>query len=248
MSNSTSARPNPLAGILVFGRPSPADIPQASWFKSVDTKTVKAVAESLKLSVLELRTEEEKALAIGVEEGVLKGGSRIMIGSVPPDVYRRIEEYARKLAGGVPAFAANAVSNVAGGAKVAGDGGAKTTGDNKDVASSISAPSATPTSGSVGIAAGGAKPGAPSSSSSLGSPSGSASPTAPWDSLRVGGTVLAAYWNEEKELEGFWPAVIIRADKHEFVLQWRDTPEYVLGKVAIKNIAILHPEFLASGE
>jgi hypothetical protein len=60
--------------------------------------------------------------------------------------------------------------------------------------------------------------------------------------------VLAAYWDANNEIEGWWPAIIARADKDEFVLKWRDSTEYPLGKVERKHIAILHPEFLASGK
>jgi len=103
MVNSSIARPDPLAAIIAFGKPSGPSLPQASWFKAEDVPAVKAAAGPLKFSVIELRTETDKALAIGVHEGVLKGSGRIIVASVTPEVYRRIEEYARKPASADPA-------------------------------------------------------------------------------------------------------------------------------------------------
>jgi hypothetical protein len=219
MTNPSTARPDPLAAIIAFGKPTSADLPQASWFKAEDIPAVKAAAEQLKFLVIELRNEADKALAIGVHEGALKGSGRMIVGSVTPEVYRRIEDHARKAAGADPSPAPKADANALGGPNVTGDAKAAPVGTG----------AAGPATAPDGRAA------APS-------------PSLPWDSLRVGGVVLAAYWNEKKELEGFWPAVITRADKNEFVLKWRDSPEYALGKLERKYIAILHPEFLASGK
>jgi hypothetical protein len=239
MINSSIAKPDPQAAIIVFGRPTGPDLPQASWFKAADAPAVKAAAEQLKFTVIELRTEAEKALAIGVHEGVLKGGGRMIVGSVAPAVYRRIEDYVRKAADAQPAAASKPDADA-----------------SSDAKASINEK---PVSGSPGAAASvGPKPTPASADAKSGGPTAPAapqgglveplSPTAPWDALRVGGTVLAAYWNEEKEIEGFWPAVITRADKNEIVLKWRDTPEFELGKVDRRHIAILHPEFLALGK
>src|SRR5271163_230356 len=96
MINSSIARPDTLAAIIVFGKPGGPELPQASWFKAEDIVAVKAAAGPLKFAVIELRTEADKALAIGVHEGVLKGSGRMIIGAVTPEVYGRIEEYARK--------------------------------------------------------------------------------------------------------------------------------------------------------
>ena len=87
----------------MFGKPSGPALPQASWFKAEDIATVKAAAGPLKFTVIELWTETDKAFAIGVHEGALKGSGRMIVGSVTPEVYRRIEEYARKAASADPA-------------------------------------------------------------------------------------------------------------------------------------------------
>jgi hypothetical protein len=92
MTNATQPKPNPLPAILVYGTPSSPTLTQASWFRAEDKEAVKAAAEALKFSVIELQTDAEKALAAGAHEGVLKGSGRMIVGSVSAEVYRRIEE------------------------------------------------------------------------------------------------------------------------------------------------------------
>src|SRR5271166_2840282 len=99
MTNATQPKPNPVPAILVYGTPTNPELTQASWFRAEDKEDVKAAAEALKFSVIELQTDAEKALTIGVHEGVLKGSGRMIVGSVSSEVYRRIEDYARKAAG-----------------------------------------------------------------------------------------------------------------------------------------------------
>jgi hypothetical protein len=213
-----------LAVIIVYGRTGGDGIPQGSWFKAEDKQAAKAAADSLKLSVIELKTEEEKALTAGVHEGVLKGSGRMIIGSVEPDVFRRIEDCARKVATADP------------GAKL---GKAEAAASPSSVAKPIETGS--------GHGAPEAKAAAAPAPAAAAPPQ-NPSPTHPWDALRVGATVLAAYWDANNEIDGWWPAIITRADKDEFVLKWRDSTDYPLGKVERKHIAILHPEFLASGK
>jgi hypothetical protein len=222
MTSPNETRPDPLAVLIVYGRDI-SGIPRASWFKADDRAAAIDAAQPMKLAILELKTDEEKTLAAGIHEGVLKGSGRMIVGSASPEAYGRIEDYARKM------------KSSATGAKI-NEG----TAVNQPIA-----PSPHPATAPSGAAASGAAPG--STAASVG-PAPSASPTGPWASLRVGSTVLAAYWNEEKEIEGWWPAVITRADDNEFRLRWRDTTEYSLGKAKPKHIAILHPEFLASGK
>jgi hypothetical protein len=75
-----------------------------------------------------------------------------------------------------------------------------------------------------------------------------ASPMAPWRALQLGDTVLAAYWNEKRQPEGWWAATVVRIESNEFVLRWPNEPDYPIFKRAPKHVAILHPEFLASGK
>ena len=91
-----------MPAILVYGTPSGPALTQASWFRAEDKEAVKAAAEALKFSVIELQTDADKALAAGAHEGVLKGSGRMIVGSVSSEVYRRIEEHVRKAAGAPP--------------------------------------------------------------------------------------------------------------------------------------------------
>jgi len=86
MSTATQAKPNPIPAILVYGVPSGPELPQASWFRAEDRQAAKAAAKALKFSVIELPTEADKALTVGVHEGVLKGSGRMILGSVSADV------------------------------------------------------------------------------------------------------------------------------------------------------------------
>jgi len=117
MTNAAQPNPDPMPAILVYGTPSGPALTQASWFRAEDKEAVKAAAEALKFSVIELRTDAEKALAVGVHEGVLKGSGRMIVGSVTAEVYRRIEEFARK--GAVADVASKLGSAVASAAKPA---------------------------------------------------------------------------------------------------------------------------------
>ena len=69
----------------------------------------------------------------------------------------------------------------------------------------------------------------------------------PWEALRVGARVLAAYWNDKREFEGFWLATVKRIENGEFTLEWFDA-DYPAFKSAPKNVAITHPEFRVTGK
>jgi hypothetical protein len=99
LTNPTRPKPNPAPAILVYGTTTNPSLTQASWFRAEDKEAVKAVAAALKFSVIELRTDADRALCAGVHEGVLKGSGRMIVGSVSAEVYRRIEEHVRKGAG-----------------------------------------------------------------------------------------------------------------------------------------------------
>ena len=99
MTTATQPKLNPLPAILVYGTPSGPALTQASWFRAEDKEAVKAAAEALKFSVIELQTDADRALAAGAHEGVLKSSGRMIVGSVSAEVYRRIEEHVRKAAG-----------------------------------------------------------------------------------------------------------------------------------------------------
>ena len=218
MTSPITSKPNPLAAILVYGTPTSPELTQASWFRAEDKQAAKAAAAALKFTVIELQTDTEKALTIGVHEGVLKGSGRMIVGSVTPEVYRRIEEYARKVTGaGTAPTAPGPESAVASGVKASPE----QTINNAPLAGAPSAPR---------------KPEPPPA------------PPNPWEALRVGASVLAAYWNDKKEFEGFWLATVKRIDAGEFTLEWSEAPEYPPFKTPPKNVALVHPEFRPSGK
>jgi hypothetical protein len=212
MINSNPPKPDPKAAIIVYGRQHAEGLPQAAWFRAEDKLAAKAGAAEMKLSVIELKSDAEKTLAIGVHEGVLKGSGRMIVGAVEPEVYRRIEEHVSKQSPLTPPLA-NAAS------------------------AEMAAP-----------AASAAKPGALVATAPSNSDPVAPNPAQSWQALRVGDSVLAAYWNEKKEPEGWWIATVARIEGNEFVLRWPNEPQYPVFRRAPKHVAILHPEFLASSK
>ncbi len=186
-----------------------------------DKEAVKAAAEALKFSVIELQTDADNALAAGAHEGVLKGSGRMIVGSVSAEVYRRIEEHVRKTAGAPdPSKPDNAAAATT---KAASE---QSTNTSAAGASSPEPSRATP------AAPASAKPDSATAR----------------ETLRVGTRVLAAYWNEDKEFAGFWLATVKRIEHGEFTLEWFDAPEYPAFKSRPQDIAVPHPEFRVSGK
>jgi hypothetical protein len=212
MTNPTQPKPNPVPEILVYGTPSGPAMTQASWFRAEDKEAVKAAAEALKFSVIELRSDADRALAAGAHEGVLKGSGRMIVGSVSAEVYRRIEEHVCRGAGA----------------------------PDPSQPESATSPATKPVSEQNMNMTGPAR--LPPAGSDL------ASTPNPWDALRVGARVLAAYWNEKREFEGFWLATVRRIEPGKCTLEWFDAPEYPAFKIAPRNVGIVHPEFRVSGK
>jgi hypothetical protein len=221
MTTATQPNPNPLPAILVYGTPSGPAMMQASWFRAKDRKAVKAAAEALRFSVLELQTDADRALAAGAHEGILKGSGRMIVGSVSAEVYRRIEEHVRK-----------------------GANAANQSKPENAVAMTTKSVSEQNTNNS------GADPISPRPSrASLATPAISKLDSATArETLRVGARVLAAYWNEKREFEGFWLANVKRIEPDGYTLEWFDAPEYPAFKTRTQNIAVPHPEFRVSGK
>ncbi len=221
MTTATQPKSTPVPAILVYGTPSGPALTQASWFRAEDKEAVKAAAEALKFSVIELQTDAEKALAAGALEGVLKGsGGRMIIGSVSAEVYRRIEEHVRKAAGAPdPSRPENAAATT------------------KPVSEQ-----------NTNIGAAGAVSPGPSHATSAAPAINKPDSATARETLRVGARVLAAYWNQKREFEGFWVATVKRIDPGEFTLEWFDAPEYPAFKSRPQDIAVPHPEFRVSGK
>ena len=221
MTTPTQPKPTPVPAILVYGTPSGPALTQASWFRAEDKEAVKAAAEALKFSVIELRTDADKALAAGAHEGVLKGSGRMIVGSVSAEVYRRIQEHVGKGASALdpsqPEIAAARATKPASEQSM-----------NISVADAIS-PGPAP--------------------ASLATPAiDKTDSTTARETLRVGTRVLAAYWNEKREFGGFWVATVKRIEPGEYTLEWFDAPEYPPFRSRPQDIAVPHPEFRVSGK
>jgi hypothetical protein len=221
MTAATQTKPNPAPAILVYGTPSGPALTQASWFRAEDREAVKAAAEALKFSMIELQTDADRALAAGAHEGVLKASGRMIVGSVSAEVYRRIEEHVRKGAGAS---------------------------DPSKPENAVSIPAKSVLEQTTNISA--ADPSSPGPSrATLAPPTVSKPDSAPArETLQVGARVLAAYRNEKREFEGFWVAIIKRIDRDEYTLEWFDAPEYPPFKSRPQDIAVPHPEFRVSGK
>jgi hypothetical protein len=241
MTSPNQPKQVPVPSVLVYGTPTSPELTQASWFRAEDTQAAKAAAVGLNFSVLELKTDADRAVTLGVHEGVLKGSGRMIVGSVSSEVYRRIEEHVRKASGG---DASGRPANIEP-AETKGPSEQTTNMGAAGVASTTSAPANPAAASPDSKPPSSANPG-PAATSKL-ETTVAAAPN-PWETLRVGARVLAAYWNEKREFEGFWLATVKRIDKGEFTLEWFQEPEYPAFKSRPKNIAVPHPEFRVSGK
>ena len=72
----------------------------------------------------------------------------------------------------------------------------------------------------------------------------------PWAALRVGARVLAAYWNEQREFDGFWLATVKRIEHGEFTLEWFESARIsTVQELAPKTCRPgPHPEFRVAGK
>jgi hypothetical protein len=132
----------------------------------------------------------------------------MIVGSVSAEVYHRIEEHVRKAAGAPDAFRPDSAA-----ATTTKPASEQTTNTGGAGASSPEPARATPA--------------APASSNPDGAPAR--------ETLRVGARVLAAYWNEKQEFEGFWLATVRRIENGEYILEWFDAPEYPAFKSRPQN-------------
>jgi len=242
MTTPIQPKSTPIPAVLIYGTPTSPELTQASWFRAEDKRAAKAAAEALKFSVIDIQSEAEKALTIGVHEGVLKGSGRMIVGSVSTEVYRRIEEYARTGSGA--AATADSESIVAAGVKSASEQTANSAGKLVTAVTSP-APATAPA-----IAAD-SKP--VSATNSTASPPGkpeniSTVPPNPWDALRIGSHVVAKYWEKDGSANGWWIAVITGVEKNDFIIRWPDEPKTPPLKIERKHVAVLHSAFDPSSE
>ena len=230
MTKPEPPKPIPLPVLLVYGKPTSPDLPQASWFRPEDRLAVRSAAQNLKFSVIDIVTEADRALIADVHEGVVKGGDRLIVGSVSLEVYQRIEDHVRK-ASGASSLPVN--SNETKGVKSTPEQTANTSEKGHVTPSTTKATTTAPDGkAAVPIAA---PPG-----------SGKQEPATardPWDALRIGSNVLGKYWDANREPIGWWIGVITAINGNDFVIRWPDEPNKVPQKIERKHVAILHPTF-----
>jgi hypothetical protein len=235
VASPTQPKPAPIPAVLIYGTPTSPELTQASWFRAEDKQVAKAAAEALKFSVIDIQTEAEKALTVGVHEGVLKGSGRMIVGSVTTEVYRRIEDYVRKTSGASPTPTNMAATETKPASEqitnVSATGTDATS--SAPVAASAASPDSKPPSAATPVAASTGK-----------AENATAAPPSPWDTLRVGSYVIAKYPDESF---GCWPAIITAIDKRDFIIRWPDEPRTIPSKVKRKHVAIIHPDLDASG-
>ncbi len=63
-----------------------------------------------------------------------------------------------------------------------------------------------------------------------------------WRQLKPGALVLAACFDEQDNLAGWWEATIVRIDDGEFLVRWRDYPKEPVASRSYEYIALLHPK------
>jgi hypothetical protein len=232
MTKPDQLKPVPTPALLVFGKPTSPDLPQASWFRAENRQAVTSAAQALQFSVIDIKSDAERALIVGVHEGVLKGSGRMIVGSVTSEAYRRIEEYARKASGGdasprapaAPTIVEKPVSEQT--MNLAKTGSATSAPAPKDTEA------AAPDNKPVTAASPPAKP--------------EKSATAPdlWDALQVGSHVVAKHWEADGEPYGWWIGKVTAIDSKDFVIVWLDYPSKTRPfRIDRKNVAILHPSF-----
>jgi hypothetical protein len=123
----------------------------------------------------------------------------MIVGSISSEVYRRIQAYVRK--------------------------GASAS-DPSQPDSAMSPPTKPESEQNMNVSAAGPISPGPSRAGLATPTIGKPDTAATRETLRVGARVLAAYWNEKREFEGFWVATVKRIEPREYTLEWFDGPEY----------------------
>ncbi len=63
-----------------------------------------------------------------------------------------------------------------------------------------------------------------------------------WRQLKPGALVLAAGFDKNNNLDGWWEAIIVRIDDGEFLVRWRGFPKEPRSSRSEEYIALLHPK------
>jgi hypothetical protein len=63
-----------------------------------------------------------------------------------------------------------------------------------------------------------------------------------WRQLKPGALVLAAGFDKNDNLDGWWEAIIVRIDDGEFLVRWLGYPNEPRSSRSQEYIALLHPK------
>ncbi len=63
-----------------------------------------------------------------------------------------------------------------------------------------------------------------------------------WRQLKPGSLVLAAGFDKNDNLDGWWEAMIVRVDDGEFLVRWQGYPNAPRSSRSQEYIALLHPK------
>lgn len=67
-----------------------------------------------------------------------------------------------------------------------------------------------------------------------------------WRQLKLGSLVLAAGFDEQDNLDGWWEAIMVRVDDRKFLVRWRDDSNDPTVSRRREHIALLYLELTSS--
>jgi hypothetical protein len=172
-----------LPALIVFGRIKGSNIDQAAMFVEKDAQAATKAAIEAGLSVMEVKSDEQRKAAAALPEGVVNAQGRF---SLSPGSRETVDQLGQMLQTAKGEEAASVLSD-----------------------------------------------GSESSSSGISSRL--------WRELKPGALVLAAGFDEEDNITGWWEAIVVKADEDEFLVRWRDAPDEPRASRSRHYIALLHP-------
>lgn len=207
--------------LVVFGRDD-AGKPRASWFDAAAAELAAKAADLMKMRVLQIETDEQKAVARQLAPGRVFASGRAFTPFARAAVFSKLVE----LAGGVGTEA----SETAASGHASGSGGHTAVRASDHGRADPHRPADFSADSIQALAAAVNERNSPcggqsAASGSTGAGSGSAVPDAPkrpqdWDEIGVGSLVLATVGVED----GWWESIVIGVNGDSVTLKWRDFP------------------------
>ena len=196
MSSSIVVRANNQAepSLVVFGRDEGGK-PRASWFDAVSADLARKAADLMKMRVLKIETEEQKAVARQLPPGRVFASGRAFTPFARASLYSKLVE----LAGG-----ATGLTTVQAYADFSVDGVQALAAARNEAEDAAADP---------------VKASEPAAPAPALTPTVSPRPRA-WDEIGIGSLVLATVGVED----GWWESVVLGLNGEMFTLKWRDFP------------------------